>query len=60
MHLKPRREPDLFESPPKRQLILRERREALVEILRALLTEALAQDASTPIRKEGRHEPNRG
>jgi hypothetical protein len=60
MRLKPRREPDLFERPPDRQSIPRERRGAMVEILRKLLTEALSNVAATPIRKEVRHEPDRG
>ena len=46
MRLKPRREPDLFERPPDRHPIPRERREAMVEILRALLTEALSDEAA--------------
>ena len=60
MRLKPHREPDLFERPPDRRPIPRDRREAMVEILRALLTEALSDEAATPIRKEARHEPDRG
>ena len=49
MRLKPHREPDLFERPPDRHPIPRERREAMVEILRALLTEALSDEAAIPI-----------
>jgi hypothetical protein len=60
MRLKPRREPDLFERPPDRHPIPRERREAMVEILGALLSEAMSDEAAIPIRKEGRHEPDRG
>ena len=60
MRLKPRREPDLFKRPTDRQSIPRERRGAMVEILRKLLTEALSNEAATPIRKEARHEPDRG
>jgi hypothetical protein len=59
MRLKPRREPDLFERPPDRHPIPRERRGAMLEILRALLTEALSDEAATLIRKEARHEPDR-
>jgi len=29
-------------------------------VLRKLLTEALSNEAATPIRKEARHEPDRG
>ena len=46
--------------PPDRYPIPRERREAMVEILRALLTEALSDEAAIPIRKEAHHEPDRG
>ena len=59
MRLKPRREPDLFERPPDRHPIPRERREAMVEILGALLSEALSDEAAIPIRKEAHHEPDR-
>ena len=54
-----RRQPDLFEEPPRRRSIPKERRQAMVETVRALLTEALSQQLSTSIRKEARHEPNR-
>jgi hypothetical protein len=55
-----RRQPDLFEEPPRLRPILKERRQAMVESVRALLAEALSQEVSTSIRKEARHEPNRG
>ena len=54
-----RRQPDLFEEPPRRQPIPKERRQAMVENVRALLAEALSQKLSGPIRKEARHEPDR-
>ena len=38
----------------------KERRQAMVESVRALLTEALSRKVSTSIRKEARHEPGRG
>ena len=55
-----RRQPDLFEEPPRQRPIPKERRQAMVESVRALLTEALSQKVSTSIRKEARHEPDRG
>ena len=55
-----RRQPDLFEEPPRPRPIPNERRRAMVESVRALLAEALAQELSTPTRKEARHEPDRG
>ncbi len=55
-----RRQPDLFEEPPRLRPILNERRRAMVESLRALLAEALSQKVSVSIRKEARHEPDRG
>jgi len=58
MRLK-RRQPDLFEEPLHRRPISNERRRAMVESLRALLTEALSKDVSL-VRKEARHEPDRG
>ena len=54
------RQPDLFEEPPRLRPIPKERRQAMVENVRALLAEALAQEVSTSIRKEGRHESDRG
>lgn len=54
-----RRQPDLFQAPRLRP-IPEERRQAMVENVRALLAEALAQEVSTSIRKEGRHESDRG
>jgi len=60
MHPARRREPDLFEEPRDRRVIPPERRQAMVEIVGALLTEALAPEAQTPIGKEARHEPHRG
>ena len=59
MRLK-RRQPDLFEEPPRLRTIPNERRRAMVESLRALLAEALSQKVSASIRKEARHEPDRG
>ena len=59
MRLNRRRQPDLFEGPPNQPPIASHRRQATVEILRALLTEALSSAASTQIRKEARHEPDR-
>ena len=55
-----RRQPDLFVEPPRLRPIPTERRQAMVENVRALLTEALARDAPSSIRKEARHEPDRG
>ena len=55
-----RRQPDLFEEPPPLRPIPSERRWAMVEGVRALLTEALMKEVSTLIRKEARHEPDRG
>ncbi len=54
-----RRQPDLFAEPPRLRPIPKERRLAVVENVRALLTEALSQKVSAPIRKEARHEPDR-
>ena len=55
-----RRQPDLFEEPPRLRPIPNERRLAMVESLRALLAEALPQEVSSSIGKEARHEPDRG
>ena len=55
-----RRQPDLFEEPPRLRPIPKERRQAMVDNVRALLAEALSQQLSTSIRKEGRHESDRG
>ncbi len=55
-----RRQPDLFEEPPRLRPIPKERRRAILESVRALLAEALPQEVSTSIRKEARHEPDRG
>jgi hypothetical protein len=55
-----RRQPDLFEEPEDRRAIPAERRRAMVEILGALLTEALAPEPPAPTGKEARHEPHRG
>ena len=54
-----RRQPDLFEEPPRLRAIPKERRGAMVESVRALLAEALSKEISTSIRKEARHEPDR-
>ena len=59
MRLK-RRQPDLFEEPPRLRPIPNERRQAIMESVRALLAEALPQEVSSSIRKEARHEPDRG
>lgn len=59
MHLN-RRQPDLFEEPPPLRSIPNERRRAMVESVRALLTEALSQEVSSSIGKEARYEPDRG
>jgi hypothetical protein len=59
MRLNRRRQPDLFERPPDPPPIPSQRRQATVEGLRALLTEALSSEASIQIRKEARHEPDR-
>jgi len=59
MRLK-RRQPDLFEEPPRLQPIPNERCQAMVESVRVLLREALSQEVSAPTRKEARHEPDRG
>jgi hypothetical protein len=50
----------LFEEPPRLRPIPNERRRAMVESVRALLTEALSQKVSASTRKEARHEPDRG
>ena len=55
-----RQQPDLFAEPPRLRPIPKERRQAMVESVRALLAEALSQKASAPTRKEARHEPDRG
>jgi hypothetical protein len=55
-----RRQPDLFEEPPPLLPIPNDRRRAMVESVRALLTEALLLEVSSLIRKEARHEPDRG
>jgi hypothetical protein len=60
MHPARRRQPDLFEEPKDRRAIPPERRPAMVEILGALLWEALAPEAPVPTAKEARHEPHRG
>ncbi len=54
------RQPDLFEEPPRLRLIPNEHRRRMVESVRALLVEALVQEVSSSIRKEARHEPDRG
>ncbi len=59
MRLNRRRQPDLFEGPPNQPPIPSHRRQATVESLRALLTEALSSAVSAQIRKEARHEPDR-
>lgn len=59
MCLSRRRQPDLFEEPPNPSPIPNERRRATVEILKALLTEALLSERSTQIRKEAQDEPDR-
>jgi hypothetical protein len=59
MRLSRRRQPDLFEEPPNPSPIPNERRRATVEILKALLTEALLSERSTQIRKEAQDEPDR-
>jgi hypothetical protein len=59
MRLNRRRQRDLFEGPPNPPPIPSGRRQATVESLRALLTEALSSEALTQIRKEARHEPDR-
>jgi hypothetical protein len=59
MRLNRRRQPDLFEGSPNQPPIASQRRQATVEILRALLTEALSSAVSTPKRKEERDEPDR-
>ena len=55
-----RRQPDLFEEPPRLRPISKERRQAMVENVRALLREAVSQELSASIRKGARHEPDRG
>jgi hypothetical protein len=59
MHPARRRQPELFEEPRDRRPTPPERRRAMIEILGALLTEALAPGVQTPIGKEARHEPHR-
>jgi hypothetical protein len=51
-----RPQPDLFQEPPRLRPIPKERRQAIVDNVRALLAEALSQQLSTSIRKEGHHE----
>ncbi len=60
MRLNHPQQPDLFERRPDRSPIPCERREVMLEILRTLLTKAVSAETSTPIRKEARHEPDRG
>jgi hypothetical protein len=55
-----RRQPDLFEEPRDRRPTPPERRQAMIEILGALLTEAIVREAPVLIGKEARHEPHRG
>ena len=55
-----RQQPDLFAEPPRLRPIPKERRQAMVENVRALLREAVSQELSASIRKEARHEPDRG
>jgi hypothetical protein len=55
-----RQQPDLFAEPPRMRPIPKERRQAMVENVRALLAEALSQTISASTRKEARHEPDRG
>jgi hypothetical protein len=59
MRLNRRRQPDLFEGPPNPPTIPSGRHQATVEILRALLTEALLSEVSTPNRKEAGDESDR-
>jgi hypothetical protein len=59
MRLSRRRQPDLFEEPPNPSPIPNERRGATVEILKALLTEALSSELSTQIREGVQDEPDR-
>jgi hypothetical protein len=59
MRLSRRRPPDLFEEPLNPPPIPNERRRATVEILKALLTEALSSELSTQIRGEAQDEPDR-
>ena len=54
-----RRQPDLFEEPPRLRPIPNERRRAMMESVKALLTEALSREVSCSVRKEARHEPDR-
>ncbi len=55
-----RRQPDLFEEPRDRRSTPSERRQAMIEMLGALLTEAIVREIPAPIGKEARHEPHRG
>ena len=55
-----RRQPELFEEPRDRRPTPPERRQAMIEILGALLTEAIVRQAPVLIGKEVRHEPHRG
>jgi hypothetical protein len=57
MRLK-RRQLDLFEEPPRPPSIPNAHRQAMVESVRALLTEALVEKVSSSVRKEKRHEPD--
>ncbi|MGA3065082.1 MAG: hypothetical protein ABSD90_18055 [Methylocystis sp.] len=59
MRLSRRQPPDLFEEPLNPPPIPNERRRATVEILKALLTEALSSELSTQIRGEAQDEPDR-
>lgn len=58
MRLSRRRQPDLFEEPPHPPPILNERRQAMVEILKTLLTEASSSELSTQI-EEARDDSDR-
>jgi|BarGraIncu00222A_1022003.scaffolds.fasta_scaffold24978_2 hypothetical protein len=55
-----RRQPELFEEPRDRRPTPPEHRQAMIEILGALLTEAIVRQAPVLIGKEVRHEPHRG
>ncbi|HZZ25730.1 MAG TPA: hypothetical protein VFE60_25655 [Roseiarcus sp.] len=59
MRLNRHHQRDLFEGPPNQPPIPSQRRQATVESLRALMTEALSSEASIDIRKEAPHEPDR-
>jgi len=54
-----RRQPNMFEQPPTLPSIPSQCRQSIVEMLEALLTEALSSELSTQSREEAQDEPDR-